>query len=182
LPNRAARVDLQVGSNSIEKSNKNIDAISLTPEIISFTPPDYYTYTAVRHKKYDITNRHYDIALIKTSKPIDFVVKDNKFLVNSICLSNIDSDPVGEALLLGWGNIMLEEFQNINVKKLQKDKYILADKKKCQQLLNNSTHIDFVKEIMICTTGKVGKRPITVSIIFKKIILKFCFSTNIFKT
>jgi hypothetical protein len=58
-------------------------------------------------------------------------MKGNKFLVNSICLSNIHYEPVGEAIITGWGNVVPINNQNINVKNLQKGKYKLGSKQKC---------------------------------------------------
>jgi hypothetical protein len=86
-----------MGSNNI--SINDIDAFAMRPEIIG------KTNISIERQKFDrLTDLNYGIAL---NKPIEFAMKNNAFIVNSICLPKPNSEPIGEAILTGWGNISL---------------------------------------------------------------------------
>jgi hypothetical protein len=41
-------------------------------------------------------------------EPIDFIMKNNQFFINSICLSDVNLEPNGEAIVAGWGQTSFE--------------------------------------------------------------------------
>nr|AUI10839.1 putative PQM protease precursor [Alopecosa marikovskyi] len=55
------------------------------------------------HEDYEEIGFHDDIALIKTSTPID--IKGSKGYVNGICLPSGVTNPAGDAIVIGWGTI-----------------------------------------------------------------------------
>jgi len=55
-----------------------------------------------KHENYKgVHQLKYDIGVIKTAKPVEFVMKDKKFIVNSICLSKANSEQFGEVIQSG---------------------------------------------------------------------------------
>jgi hypothetical protein len=85
-------------TNGIEKTG--IEAIVLRPQTFG------EEYTIRNHQKYrQEENKYleYDITRIKTAKPIEFVIKDNAFTVNSICLPK--AEHFGESIITGWASI-----------------------------------------------------------------------------
>ncbi len=92
-----------------------IDVIISRPQLID------KKYLVIKYEKYRNSSFSYDIRLIKTVKPIEFVMKNNKFIVNSICLPKADSEQFGEAILSDWGYMGSNKTVNTNKEPLQKD-------------------------------------------------------------
>jgi len=110
-----------MGSNSISINDTN--AFAMKPQIIG------KTNISIERQKFDrLTDLNYGIARNKTAKPIEFAMKNNAFIVNSICLPKPNSEPIGEELT-GWGNIDQNVSKPKRTKSLQKDNYVLVDKK-----------------------------------------------------
>ncbi len=85
-------------------------------------------------------------------------MKNNAFIVNSICLPKPNSEPIGEAVFTGWANIDQNVSKPKTTKSLQKDNYVLVDKQTCHQIWERKIEEDYINpyndETMICTVFK----------------------------
>jgi hypothetical protein len=83
-----------------------------------------------------------DIGLIKTAK---FVMKDNKFIVNNICLPKANSEQFGEAILSDWEvtdpKTISDDPKQEMLEYLQEDEYRLLERKTGDVLLSGSQKV-----------------------------------------
>jgi len=93
---------IKIETNNVFTFNET-DIIILRPQKID------RKYEAIKYVNYKNSSINYDIALIKTAKPIEFVMKDNKFILNGICLSKTNSEQFGEAIISDWEIDLLEK-------------------------------------------------------------------------
>ena len=84
-----------IATNSLLYSNVN--TIIIKPAIIDDRQ------NIIVHPNYKFGVYEHDIALIKTSRPIEFLQNNRSFIVNSVCLPSPNSKPTDKLLALGWG-------------------------------------------------------------------------------
>jgi hypothetical protein len=118
-----------------------------------------------KHENWHIQKN--DIALIKTSKPIEFIIKDGFFAVNSICLPEPDYEQIGlEVIVTGWGNIN-RNLSDIKIgRNLQKKSFSMVDKEECSKLFGKKS--SYWNVSMICTIDKpspiiTGPSPVSLN-------------------
>ncbi len=80
-------------------------------------------------------------------------MKNNQFFINSICLSDVNLEPNGEAIVAGWGQTSFEKETYPSF--LQEVKLHLLDREKCRQTWNESPQYGLngivITDRVICT-------------------------------
>ena len=95
-----------------------------------------------RHKGFNMQTIKDDIALVKTSKPIEFKIENDRFVVNSICLPQRDYEPKGWATISGWGRTEFYE-ENTHSKQLLEIKCPIITNEKCNRLIKETISLKY---------------------------------------
>ena len=139
----------------------------MSSEIVNITNSNNYSITTRKrwveiHADFNITTIINDIALVKTSKPIEFKIENDRFVVNSICLPQRDYEPKGWATLSGWGLTDYNLYNILSVpKQLQEFKCPIITNEECNRLIKETRYynpngsriefnLSFMKESQFC--------------------------------
>ncbi|GFS40434.1 u21-ctenitoxin-Pn1a [Nephila pilipes] len=120
-----------------------------------FTPSAkrYKISKIILHEEYDDDTFHNDIALLKTTKPID--IAGSKGYINGVCLPQNESDPTGYATVIGWGHTK-EDGDNSDT--LKHVTVPIIERKICNDMYDEDPHdgVDEILDTMICA-GMTGR-------------------------
>ncbi|GIY55523.1 u21-ctenitoxin-Pn1a [Caerostris darwini] len=107
----------------------------------------------VIHDDYDDDTFHNDIALLRTSKPID--ITGSRGYINGVCLPKNKTDPSGYATVIGWGHTV-EDGENSDT--LKQVVVPIIKRKICNDMYDDDPYdgIDEVIDTMICA-GLTGR-------------------------
>ncbi|KAG8201093.1 hypothetical protein JTE90_028763 [Oedothorax gibbosus] len=107
----------------------------------------------IMHPDFDDDTYVGDIALLKTSQPID--ISNSNGYINGICLPKTKEDPTGYATVIGWGHTKTDG-ENSDI--LRQVVVPIIDRDMCNEAYDEDTEdgIDDVTENMICA-GMTGR-------------------------
>ncbi|GFY73464.1 u21-ctenitoxin-Pn1a [Trichonephila inaurata madagascariensis] len=120
-----------------------------------FTPTvkRYKISKIIIHEDYDDDTFENDLALLKTTKPID--IAGSKGFINGVCLPQNKSDPTGYGTVIGWGHTK-EDGRNSNT--LKHVTVPIIERKICNEMYDEDLHdgVDEILDTMICA-GMTGR-------------------------
>jgi hypothetical protein len=175
-----------IGTNSLLYTDK--DAIIIRPKLTGELKIPWYQ----RQKDFNNFTLDFDLALLKTSKPIEFLMKNNSFIVNSICLPFAGSEPEGMANFIGWGYTDLRNHSNPDL--LQEIVLPVITREECQRVFIQTAagtldeELRYISENMCCAMGSIAPGILNEKnyegafrVECLPIAEKFLFSKNYFK-
>ncbi|KAF8791070.1 U21-ctenitoxin-Pn1a like protein [Argiope bruennichi] len=137
-----------VFNNTDEKFRILAGLYKLSDENAS-TVKKYEVSQFVVHEDYDESIIYHDIALLKTSTPID--IAGSNGYINEICLPGKDKrDPTGDAIVIGWGDTEVEGDHSDTLKHVDVP---LVRRDECKKRVKGQTKI---YEHVLCA-GSEGK-------------------------
>jgi hypothetical protein len=148
------KFEIMIGTNSLLYSDK--DAIIIRPKLTGELKIPWYQ----RQKDFNNFTLDLDLALLKTSKPIEFLMKNNSFIVNSICLPFAGSEPEGIANFIGWGYTDLRNHSNPDL--LQEIVLPIITREECQRVFIQTAvgtpdeDLRYISENMCCAMGSIA--------------------------